>query len=142
MTTNTLTVELKSASIPKETCIQIVFGFFEILQLRLIKLAWLNGTNLIVENERKSASPPTRHSRQAQSNSQKYFKENKYYRCAPKSPLTSRRNFSASDARPDATHWKVAFCPALTSSSPSREKWGALSIGTERESRDQRTAVP
>ena len=55
MTTNTLQVELKSAGIPKETCIQIIFGFFEILQLRLIELAWLNRTNVIVENERKSA---------------------------------------------------------------------------------------
>lgn len=42
-------------------------------------------------------------------------------------PLTSSRNFSASDALPAATHWNVAFCPALTSSSPSLEKCGALS---------------
>lgn len=48
-------------------------------------------------------------------------------------PLTSSRNFSASDALPAATHWKVAFCPALTSSSPSLEKCGALSKETDRE---------
>lgn len=45
--------------------------------------------------------------------------------------LTSSRNLSASDARPAATHWKEAFCPALTSSSPSLEKCGALSKETE-----------
>lgn len=47
------------------------------------------------------------------------------------SALTSSRNLSASDARPAATHWKEAFCPALTSSSPSLEKCGALSKETE-----------
>lgn len=46
-------------------------------------------------------------------------------------PLTSSRNFSASDALPAATHWKEAFCPALTSSSPSLEKCGALSEETD-----------
>lgn len=45
--------------------------------------------------------------------------------------LTSSRNLSASDARPAATHWKEAFWPALTSSSPSLEKCGALSKETE-----------
>lgn len=45
--------------------------------------------------------------------------------------LTSSRNLSASAARPAATHWKEAFCPALTSSSPSLEKCGALSKETE-----------
>lgn len=36
--------------------------------------------------------------------------------------LTCMRNRSASAALPAATHWKVAFCPALTSTSPRREK--------------------
>lgn len=47
--------------------------------------------------------------------------------------LTSSKNFSASEALPAATHWKVAFCPALTSTSPKREKWGALSKIKHRE---------
>lgn len=42
------------------------------------------------------------------------------------SPLTCIRKRSASAALPAATHWKVAFCPAFTSTSPRREKWGAL----------------
>lgn len=52
-------------------------------------------------------------------------------------PLTSSRNFSASDALPAATHWKVAFCPALTSSSPSLEKCGALSKETDRQTQSE-----
>lgn len=36
--------------------------------------------------------------------------------------LTSSRNGSVSETFPVATHWKEAFCPALTSTSPSREK--------------------
>lgn len=36
--------------------------------------------------------------------------------------LTSRRKGSLSETLPVATHWKEAFCPALTSTSPSREK--------------------
>lgn len=36
--------------------------------------------------------------------------------------LTSSRKGSVSETLPVATHWKEAFCPALTSTSPSREK--------------------
>lgn len=33
--------------------------------------------------------------------------------------------------RPVAIHWNVAFCPAFTSTSPRRRKWGALSAAKE-----------
>lgn len=45
--------------------------------------------------------------------------------------LTSRRKGSLSETLPVATHWNEAFCPALTSTSPSREKWGTLSEGSK-----------
>lgn len=44
----------------------------------------------------------------------------------PPPPLTCRRKRSASAARPAAIHWKEAFWPALTSTSPRREKCGAF----------------
>lgn len=50
-------------------------------------------------------------------------KDNKKRRLA----LTSRRKGSLSETLPVATHWNEAFWPALTSTSPSREKWGTLS---------------
>lgn len=46
-------------------------------------------------------------------------------------PLTCRRKCSASAARPAAMHWKEAFWPALTSTSPRREKCGAFAAGIE-----------
>lgn len=54
-------------------------------------------------------------------------KENKNtYKCSL--ILTSSRKGSASDTLPVAMHWNEAFCPAFTSTSPSREKWGTLSV--------------
>lgn len=46
-------------------------------------------------------------------------------------PLTCRRKRSASAALPAAMHWKEAFWPALTSTSPRREKCGAFAVGIE-----------
>ena len=46
-------------------------------------------------------------------------------------PLTCRRKLSASAARPAAMHWKEAFWPALTSTSPRREKCGAFAAGIQ-----------
>lgn len=46
-------------------------------------------------------------------------------------PLTCSRKRSASAARPAAMHWKEAFWPALTSTSPRREKCGAFAAGIQ-----------
>lgn len=43
--------------------------------------------------------------------------------------LTCRRKCSASAALPAAMHWKEAFWPALTSTSPRRKKCGAFAAG-------------
>lgn len=51
-------------------------------------------------------------------------------RCLPP-PLTCRRKRSASAALPAAMHWNEAFWPALTSTSPKREKWGAFAARIE-----------
>lgn len=47
--------------------------------------------------------------------------------------LTCRKKRSASAALPAAMHWKDAFWPALTSTSPRREKWGAFAVGKQAE---------